>query len=115
MSYLLSPVPISLLTIAKIFYQQKKGQNLTSLIPKFTLARAVFLAKRVCPACYFALHDSLRDTGPDNAQLYGEKRSQLAAGKTIFCLNVVFCPPATATPTTANAGSGADSRGFRSA
>src|SRR2546421_7186373 len=36
MSYLLSPVPISLLTIAKTFYQQKKGQNLTSLIPKFT-------------------------------------------------------------------------------
>ena len=79
------------------------------------LARAVFLAKRVFPACYFALHDSLRDTGPDNAQLYGEKRSQLAADKTIFCLNVVFCPPATATPTTANAGSGADSRGFRNA
>lgn len=39
----------------------------------------------------------------------------MAADKTIFCLNVVFCPPATATPTTANAGSGADSRGFRSA
>jgi hypothetical protein len=39
----------------------------------------------------------------------------LAADKTIFCLNVVFCPPSTATPTTAHAGSGADSRGFRSA
>ena len=39
----------------------------------------------------------------------------MAADKTICCLNVVFCPPATAPPTTANAGSGADSRGFRSA
>jgi hypothetical protein len=39
MSYLLSPVPISLLTSAKTFYQQKQGQNLTSLIPKFTVSR----------------------------------------------------------------------------
>jgi hypothetical protein len=29
-----------------------------------SLARAAFLAERGFPACYFALHDSLRDTGP---------------------------------------------------
>ena len=35
----------------------------------------------------------------------------MATDNAIFCLNVVFCPTATATPTTTNAGS----RGFRSA
>src|SRR5258708_1507820 len=37
MSYLLSPHSIRLLRIAKTAYQQKERQNLTSLIPKFTL------------------------------------------------------------------------------
>jgi hypothetical protein len=36
----------------------------------------------------------------------------MSADKTIFCLNDFLCPPATTTPTTANAGSGAGSSGF---
>src|SRR5258708_4516489 len=51
MSYLLSPVPISLLTIAKTFYQQKKGQNLTSLIPKFTLFLSSTMSNTTCVCC----------------------------------------------------------------
>jgi hypothetical protein len=41
MSCLLSPHSTSLLNIAKTFYQQKRGQNLTSFIPKFTMGTAV--------------------------------------------------------------------------
>jgi hypothetical protein len=37
MSYLLGPVPISLLASAKTCSQQKKGQNVTSLMPKCTV------------------------------------------------------------------------------
>ena len=41
MSYLLRPHLISLLTAVKTIYQQKKGQNLTSLISKFILLGAI--------------------------------------------------------------------------
>jgi hypothetical protein len=48
MSYFLRPHLISLLTAAKTVYQQKKGQNLTSLISKFT-HRLSQKAVKSCP------------------------------------------------------------------
>ena len=43
------------------------GQQILSQVCSLIVLRAVFLAEGVFSACYFALHDSLRDTGPTSA------------------------------------------------
>src|SRR6266568_4175154 len=52
------------LSLRKSFFSDKKHASHQGKEPSLFLARAVFLAKKVFPACYFALHDSLRDTRP---------------------------------------------------
>jgi hypothetical protein len=52
------------LSLRKAFFSDKKHASHQGKAPSLFRACAVFLAKKVFPACYFALHDSLRDTRP---------------------------------------------------
>src|SRR5258706_1085068 len=52
------------LSLRKAFVSDKKHASHQGKEPSLFRACAVFLAKKVFPACYFALHDSLRDTRP---------------------------------------------------
>src|SRR5258706_15701452 len=52
------------LSLRKAFFSDKKHGSHQGKEPSLFHACAVFLAKKVFPACYFALHDSLRDTRP---------------------------------------------------
>ncbi len=49
------------LSLRKSFFSEKKYASHQGKEPSLFLARAVFLAKKVFPAFYFALHDSLHD------------------------------------------------------
>jgi hypothetical protein len=48
------------LSLRKAFFSDKKQASHQGKEPSLFRACAVFLAKKVFPACYFALHDSLR-------------------------------------------------------
>src|ERR1700694_1400720 len=52
------------LSLRKAFFSDKKHASHQGKEPSLFRACAVFLAKKVFPACYFALHDTLRDTRP---------------------------------------------------
>ena len=52
------------LSLRKALFSDKKQASQQGKEPSLFRACAVFLAKKVFPACYFALHDSLRDTRP---------------------------------------------------
>src|SRR5229473_7380197 len=54
------------LSLRKALFSDKKHASHQGKEPSLFRACAVFLAKKVFPACYFALHDSLRDTRPTN-------------------------------------------------
>src|SRR5712692_6470080 len=62
------------LSLRKAFFSDKKHASHQGKEPSLFRACAVFLAKKVFPACYFALHDSLRDTRP-----YTDVRTHLRA------------------------------------
>ena len=59
MSYFLRPHLISLLTAAKTVYQQKKGQNLTSLTSKFTKGHAAHVHIQQLKACFVVVLKAL--------------------------------------------------------
>src|SRR5436190_1967506 len=81
------------LSLRKSCFSDKKHASHQGKEPSLFLARAVFLAKKVFPACYFALHDSLRDTRPN-----GEIASSPPIKKTRTRKKVEAVPPEAAEP-----------------